>query len=92
MSTARKKPKAIKVISTNYQRNPDVISEVLERAKGICEHCEKAAPFMRASDNTPYLEVHHKVRLADGGDDTVENAIAVCPNCHRFLHFGLTKL
>ncbi|MGH8437576.1 MAG: HNH endonuclease [Pseudomonas sp.] len=33
-------------------------------------------------------EVHHKVRLADGGLDTVENAIAVCPNCHRQAHFG----
>ena len=26
--------------------------------------------------------------LADGGADTVENAIAVCPNCHRELHYG----
>ncbi len=22
------------------------------------------------------------------GDDTVENAIALCPTCHRELHFG----
>jgi 5-methylcytosine-specific restriction protein A len=34
------------------------------------------------------LEVHHKIRLADGGFDTVENAIAVCPNCHRQCHHG----
>ena len=26
--------------------------------------------------------------LALGGDDTVDNAIAVCPNCHRKHHFG----
>ena len=85
---ARKKPKPITVVSTNYRRNPDVISEVLERANGVCENCNNSAPFIRASDNTPYLEVHHKIRLADEGDDTVENAIAVCPNCHRYLHFG----
>ncbi|WP_342542729.1 HNH endonuclease signature motif containing protein [Paenisporosarcina sp. FSL H8-0542] len=36
----------------------------------------------------PYLEVHHIKRLADNGEDSVENAIAVCPNCHRELHFG----
>ncbi|WP_207653852.1 HNH endonuclease [Tepidibacter mesophilus] len=23
------------------------------------------------------------------GDDTVENGIAVCQNCHRRLHFGI---
>lgn len=33
-------------------------------------------------------EVHHKVPLSAGGDDTVENAIALCPNCHRKAHFG----
>jgi 5-methylcytosine-specific restriction protein A len=44
---------------------------------------------MRASDGNPYLEVHHWIRLADGGEDTVNNAIAACPNCHRQQHFGL---
>jgi len=71
-----------------YKRNPDVIIEVLERSKGTCEHCGVFAPFLRKSDNSPYLEVHHKIRLADGGEDTVENAIAICPNCHRALHYG----
>lgn len=71
-----------------FRRNPHVIAEVLERADGICEECRRAAPFKRASDGSPYLEVHHKIRLADGGKDTVENTIAVCPNCHRQLHFG----
>ncbi|WP_147195697.1 HNH endonuclease [Rummeliibacillus stabekisii] len=39
----------------------------------------------------PNLEVHHIKRLADGEEDTVENAIAVCPNCHRELHFGHSR-
>jgi 5-methylcytosine-specific restriction protein A len=26
--------------------------------------------------------------LASDGDDTVENAVALCPNCHRRAHFG----
>jgi histidinol dehydrogenase len=26
--------------------------------------------------------------LADGGADTVENAVAVCPNCHRAAHYS----
>ncbi|WP_430789132.1 HNH endonuclease [Virgibacillus flavescens] len=81
-------PEPYEVATRAFKRNADVIGEVLIRANGICENCEKEAPFKRASDGTPYLEVHHNKRLADGGKDTVDNAIAVCPNCHRELHFG----
>jgi hypothetical protein len=88
LANANKKPDTVSAITTLYKRNPDVIVEVLKRAKGVCERCKKTAPFNRKSDNTPYLEVHHKIALAEGGEDTVENAIALCPNCHRELHFG----
>ncbi|MCI5221250.1 MAG: hypothetical protein D3924_00855 [Candidatus Electrothrix sp. AR4] len=71
-----------------YLRNPDVVAEVLIRANGFCEKCKEPAPFIRSSNNTPYLEVHHRIHLSDGGDDTVENAISLCPNCHRQEHFG----
>lgn len=71
-----------------FVRNPDVVAQVLVRANGFCERCKHKAPFNRAKDGSPYLEVHHKIRLADGGEDTVENATALCPNCHRELHFG----
>ncbi|MFB5088339.1 HNH endonuclease signature motif containing protein [Psychrobacillus sp. PGGUH221] len=81
-------PNSYNTTIKQYYRNPDVIAEVLIRANGICEKCEKEAPFKRASDGTLYLEVHHIKGLADGGDDTVENAMAVCPNCHREFHFG----
>ncbi len=40
------------------------------------------------SDKTPYLEVHHRIPLAKKGEDTVANAIALCPNCHRKSHYG----
>ncbi|MBS6025745.1 MAG: HNH endonuclease [Paeniclostridium sordellii] len=71
-----------------FKRNSDVVAEVLFRANGICEECNCEAPFKRKSDGTPYLEVHHKISLSDKGEDTVENCIAVCPNCHRKLHYG----
>lgn len=85
---APKLPESIQVISRAFRRNADVVAEVLLRANGICEKCHSPAPFLRASDNTPYLEVHHRKMLSAGGEDTVANAIAVCPNCHRKLHFG----
>ena len=61
---------------------------MLLRANGVCELCGKAAPFARRIDGSPYLEVHHRVMLSDDGDDTVENAVAACPNCHREEHYG----
>ena len=88
LASASKRPTRAQVVSTAFLRNPDVVAEVLVRAAGVCEHCKKPAPFRRANDGSPYLEVHHRIRLADGGDDTVQNAIALCPNCHREAHYG----
>jgi len=85
---AKKKPREFEVKTKVFARNPDVVAEVLNRANGWCEKCRKPAPFKRAKDDSPYLEVHHKINLAHGGDDTVDNAVALCPNCHRELHYG----
>lgn len=88
LESAPKNPEPIQVISRAFRRNADVIAEVLFRANGSCEGCHSKAPFLRASDESPYLEVHHRIMLAHGGEDTVENAFALCPNCHRQTHFG----
>ncbi len=84
-----KKPEKIQLISSGFKRNADVIVEVLKRANGKCERCNQQAPFTRKSDLSPYLEVHHLIPLAEDGDDTIENAMALCPNCHREVHFGI---
>lgn len=88
LAKAPKKPKTIRTISTAYVRNPDVVAEVLFRSEGCCEGCKKPAPFVSKATGDPYLEVHHITPLAQGGDDTVDNAWALCPNCHREKHFG----
>lgn len=88
LAEANKIPEKIQASEcTTFKRNPDVIAEVLENANGYCGYCKNYAPFIRRSDNTPYLEVHHIVHLAKGGEDSVENAVALCPNCHRKAHF-----
>lgn len=88
LAAAEQFPEKIQLLSTGYRRNPDVIVEVLRRASGVCEVCRNPAPFLRRSDGTPFLEVHHWKALCDGGEDTVDNAGALCPNCHRKAHFG----
>ena len=82
-----KKPKTNVVVRKEFVRNKYVIAAVLKRAKGKCECCGKPAPFKR-KDGSPYLEVHHRKQLAKGGNDTIENAFALCPNCHRHQHHG----
>ncbi len=81
-------PERVLRVVEGFRRNPDVVAERLHRANGTCDGCNAQAPFLRASDKTPYLEVHHRVPLAQGGPDTVENTQALCPNCHRQVHFG----
>jgi 5-methylcytosine-specific restriction endonuclease McrA len=88
LHTASTKPQSQMVVSKVYKRNPDVVIEVLDRANGTCEECQQPAPFIRKSDGSPYLEVHHKIPLSLGGEDSVNNAEALCPNCHKRKHFG----
>jgi hypothetical protein len=49
--------------------------------------CNAPAPFCR-SNGEPYLEPHHIRRLADGGPDHPQWVSAVCPACHREIHYG----
>ena len=71
-----------------YRRNQDIIRDALVNANGICGDCRNSAPFQKANTDEPYLEVHHIVPLAQGGRDTMDNVIALCPNCHRQRHYG----
>ena len=86
--TQRKKPGYSYVKTKVYQRSEYVVESALRRANGICERCNQEAPFKKANGR-PYLEVHHIVQLSNAGEDTIENVIALCPNCHRELHFGV---
>jgi 5-methylcytosine-specific restriction enzyme A len=86
-----KRRPARKIVShTTFERDLDVVAWVLKNAEGKCERCHADAPFT-TTDGMPFLEVHHVRRLADDGPDIVENAIAVCPNCHRALHHALDR-
>lgn len=88
LEDAPRLPMETLVISQRFRRNPDVIAERLYLANGNCADCGDPAPFFRAKDGTPFLEVHHVKPLSEGGEDTVENTRALCPNCHRKAHFG----
>jgi 5-methylcytosine-specific restriction endonuclease McrA len=70
-----------------YNRSTDVKKYVKARAGGACEGCGEPAPFEN-KNGEPYLHAHHIHELSDGGSDTPDTVIALCPNCHYRVHHG----
>lgn len=86
----QRRPKKNSIAVVQYARDPEVKAWVLDYADGVCELCGRDAPF-RDDRSELHLEVHHVKALGDGGPDTIDNAVAVCPNCHRACHLGRNK-
>lgn len=72
--------------TSSYSRNPLVRKLVLERADGRCEYCGSVG--FSTSAGSIYLETHHIIPLAERGEDSSDNVIALCPNHHRQAHYG----
>ncbi|HPJ13220.1 MAG TPA: HNH endonuclease [Caldisericia bacterium] len=71
--------------TTVYKRSHWIVEYTKKRANGSCELCGERAPF-DDKKGEPFLEVHHIDWLSQGGRDNIENAVALCPNCHRKMH------
>lgn len=70
-----------------YTRSSEVANYVKARADGVCEGCGDPAPF-KSKTGEPYLHAHHIHELSDGGADTPDTVVALCPNCHYRVHHG----
>ena len=84
-SRTRATPGERTVTSVQYERDPYVSQLTKLRANGKCDLCEELAPFID-KNGSPYLETHHIDWLSKGGKDTLDNTVALCPNCHRKMH------
>jgi 5-methylcytosine-specific restriction enzyme A len=71
-----------------YSRSQALRVYVIRRSSGLCEGCGWKAPFATPGGH-PYLEPHHIRRRADGGPDHPRWVVALCPNCHRRVHYGV---
>lgn len=74
-----------KVTTKVYERHTHVSEYVKRRAKGHCDLCGNPAPFNDRRGN-PFLECHHVHWLSRGGEDSIDNAVALDPSCHRKMH------
>lgn len=82
---ARKRVGERTVESVQYERDQYIAQFTRKRANGICDLCLNPAPF-NDKNGRPYLESHHIEWLSKGGLDSIENTVALCPNCHRRMH------
>lgn len=64
-------------------------------------HCEletlnRCKYFTSKENNKNYLEIHHLIPFEFSNEfeaslEVIENYVALCPHCHRLLHFGVDR-
>lgn len=51
-------------------------------------HCQLCGFVFRKANGADYAECHHLVPLSEGGPDTEDNLLVLCPNHHKMIHFA----
>jgi predicted HNH restriction endonuclease len=85
---ATKKPTRKSITNFIFDRDPLVVAIARKRANYICEIPNCKSEPITLSNGEKYIEVHHVLPLAMGGEDTLENVACLCPNHHREIHLG----
>ena len=56
-----------------------VNKKLIDKKKHNCEYCGK---------KNCWTNTHHIISKGAGGNDTIDNLIELCGNCHRDVHDG----
>lgn len=75
----------------SYPRNSILRAYIKERSNYSCEmpNCDYVG--FEKENGQKYIEVHHVEPLFEGGEDSMQNTAALCPTCHRKLHYAENK-
>lgn len=93
ISEDNKPAERVMEIGLSYRRSPEIAAEALRNSNYRCEiDCEHKT-FISKSTEYNYVEAHHIIPISfqnqfDVGIDCEANIVALCPNCHRKIHFG----
>ena len=76
------------------RRDRIIIKQVFESVNYTCEINSSHQTFISQNFQKPYVEGHHVIPISLQENfsyslDIHANIIALCPTCHRFLHYGL---
>lgn len=94
-----RKPSLIEGDHTNHRftTDPKLGKTAIERANYICELDgvdNRSHGTFDSPNGHQYLEAHHLIPMKAQKDfpgknlDRLENIVAICPNCHRAIHYG----
>lgn len=68
--------------------DPAIRKAVMARDNNTCQCCKRGGP-----DYVDILDLHHIIEVHYGGNDSVENGLSICLNCHKQVHlFAFNKL
>lgn len=76
--------------SKNKQSKNEKRNFVKKNREKILEY-QGSECYVCKLDHAPMLEIHHILPLKDGGDNSLDNLVPLCPNCHRLAHISKDK-
>ena len=82
------KPQSKSSSTRVYDRDPLIVAIMKKWADYHCEISGCQHPQFMDRQGRLYCEVHHIIPLADGGDDTLDNVVCLCPAHHAEVHIG----
>lgn len=73
-----------------FRRCQKLARKVKDLYGGKCQVCEFT--FKKQASGKPYAEAAHLVALGDGGADSLQNLLCLCPNHHKMLDHGSLEI
>jgi len=84
-------PNQVSQTITTYPRNNTLKNYVKRRSNNSCEMLNCNYQGFQKLNGEAYIEIHHVIPLSEGGEDSIDNTVALCPNCHRAMHYAVNK-
>ncbi len=81
----REQTEYVELKGRRIKRNQLIVAYVKEKASYKCQAC--GFSFTK-KDGSKYVEAAHIKQLAKSHMDTLENLVALCPNCHKKFDLG----
>lgn len=78
-------------VITAWARDNYIAKSARERANYQCEAPGCNWKPFTTTEERPYVEVHQIRPLSEGGPDSLDNCIALCPSCHAKAHYSNDK-
>jgi hypothetical protein len=85
---AKRKPDSQQTSTTTYYRDPAIIAFVHRRSEYRCEMPKCNYVGFKKLNGEFFIETHHIKPLSEDGEDSISNVAALCPNCHRKMHYS----